>query len=310
MFEYREKTDVLSITIKSNIVYGIEFLKLVSEMMERIENSQCKEVHFILDNNRIVIDHISAGFLFNVMYYLNNKQDKQLYLNSMLGSVFKKKKVFRRNEKLEKIDAIKTINGEKERNYLINGETEVRETVEGIVEFIVDNNITNGIIKEILITTIGEVFSNAFTHSNEESVSLIYNIDLEDKFFLVISITDFGKTIVKNVGEYIKKNGIGNMDSADCLKWAMEKGNTTREKSGGFGLPTLVDYMKKVDGELTIISDDAYYVLNNGQEQISILEYSFQGTSVLLKIPILDTSKMIQYDKEKEEIISINLGKL
>ena len=74
-----------------------------------------------------------------------------------------------------------------------------------LVDFITDKNLILENAKEFLVTTIGEIFSNAFNHSDRNQVFFMYDIEWNnDKFFLVINITDYGKTITGNVQEYQK----------------------------------------------------------------------------------------------------------
>jgi hypothetical protein len=47
------------------------------------------------------------------------------------------------------------------------------------------------------------------------------------------------------------------------MEWAMGYGATTRQGSGGYGLPTMLDYVKKINGSLYIISGNAACLLEN-----------------------------------------------
>ena len=88
-------------------------------------------------------------------------------------------------------------------------------------------------------------------------------------------------------------------------------GNTTREGSGGYGLPTLLDYIKKVEGDLTILSGDEIFSLKKGnkdfQEKINSF---FPGTAICFKIKLFDLDKLFEYDKKNKTIstrrISLN----
>ena len=52
----------------------------------------------------------------------------------------------------------------------------------------------------------------------------------------------------------------------NALKWAIQSGNTTKESSGGYGLPMLISYIKAVHGELSIFSGTEHYNLNSFSE--------------------------------------------
>ena len=87
-------------------------------------------------------------------------------------------------------------------------------------------------------------------------------------------------------------------------------GNTTRLGSGGYGLPTLIDYVSKIKGELLIFSGDAIYALKGTKANILNAKGDFYGTSISMKIPLFDTSQAIMYDEESNKIVSIDLDKI
>ena len=180
-----------------------------------------------------------------------------------------------------------------------------------MVDFISENNLVLERAREFLITTVGEIFSNAFGHSNEEKVFFMYDIGrYNHKFYLVINITDYGKTIIHNVQSYHEKNFNNKLNSCECIRWAIKEGNTTRLGSGGYGLPTLIDYVCNVAGELLIFSGDSIYALKGTVENILNSKGDFYGTSISMKIPLFDTSKAIMYDEESKRIVSIDLDKI
>lgn len=109
----------------------------------------------------------------------------------------------------------------------------------------------------------------------------------------------------------IKKNVHNKyLSGKECIGWAMKNGNTTRLGSGGYGLPTLVDYVSKVYGELFIFSGDCMYALEGTIEKILEAKGIFPGTSVSMKLPLFDTSKAVMYDEESNQIISIDLDQI
>lgn len=142
--------------------------------------------------------------------------------------------------------------------YYFHDDKAVNQTVQILVEFIAEKSLMLQNAKEFLITTIGEIFSNAFNHSEQKTVFFMYDIEWHGKeCFLVINITDFGKTIISNVKNYQLEKYVKNLESKECIEWAMKQGNTTRKGSGGYGLSTLVDYVQKIRGELLIFSGNS-----------------------------------------------------
>lgn len=90
----------------------------------------------------------------------------------------------------------------------------------------------------------------------------------------------------------------------------MGNGHTTRSGSGGYGLPTLVDYVSKADGELLIFSGTCMYVLKDTNENVLEARGNFIGTSVSMKIPLFDISKAIMYDEKIKQLISVDLDEI
>lgn len=137
----------------------------------------------------------------------------------------------------------------------------------------------------------------------------MYDIERHNNnFFLVINITDYGKTIINNVQDYFMNMHSYSLSDMDCIAWAMKNGHTTRFGSGGYGLPTLIDYVRNVDGELLIFSGSCMYALKGNHENILKARGNFMGTSVSMKIPLCDNTKALLYDRDNNQIISINLN--
>ena len=89
------------------------------------------------------------------------------------------------------------------------------------------------------------------------------------------------------------------------------KGNTTREGSGGYGLPTLIEYLQKVNGELCIFSGNAYYMLKSDGSQITDMSRGYlSGTNVTFKIKLFNFDKMVFLDPTGESIEAISLDQL
>ena len=129
-----------------------------------------------------------------------------------------------------------------------------------------------------------------------------------EKFFMYVNINDYGRTIVENVNSFLEAHSKPTKTGKDCIEWAIQRGNTTRSGSGGYGLPTLIDYIKEVHGNLFIFSGNAYYRLENGQEGfLSNSDSIFQGTSVTFKIALLDTENVLKFDPELKRVKSISL---
>lgn len=311
MFTYnknlREKSFFVS--IPSEIKYNFTFLNNITELMKKVEQSQCSKIYFSCSKEDIKFDKMGAAYLYNTLIFFS--RSKNVLVDNNLFQIFHNQVVHSDAAKFEKVDISKVSLSKIQQCYNISDDKLVDQTVQILVDFISDNNLVLKNAKEFLITTIGEIFTNAFGHSNERNVFFMYDIEWHDKTsYLVINITDYGKTIIHNVQSYFEEYLGKTMNSCACLKWAMALGNTTRLGSGGYGLPTLKDYVSSIKGELLIFSGDVIYTLKETEENILNSKGDFYGTSILMKIPLFDTSKAIVYDEDSNKIVSIDLDKI
>lgn len=311
MFSYNNniKEKKLFVSIPAQIKYNFLFLNSISELMERVEKSQCERIYFSCVEKDLSFNKMGSAYLYNTLLYFNSK--RAVLVDGSLSKVFHNQVSHSDGMKFEKIELERVPKSKIQQCYNIINDKAVNQTVQTLVEFISNHNLILENAKEFLVTTIGEIFSNAFGHSNEKKVLFMYDIEWrKDKIYLVISITDYGKTIIHNVQTYQEQHFGKKMDSCECIRWAMKAGNTTRSGSGGYGLPTLTDYVSKINGELLIFSGNSIYSLKGCKENILNSKGHFYGTSISMKIPLFDTSKAILYDEKSNKIISIDLDKI
>ena len=311
MFSYNDNLDEkkLYISMPSKIRYNFIFLNEITNLMKTVEQSGCNKLYFSSNEKDMVIDKLGAAYLFSTLQFF--VRNKTVLIDRALYQVFHDRVSHIDGRKFEKIDIQKIAASKIQQCYIISDSKWVNQIVPILVDFIAENNLVLEDAKEFLITTIGEIFTNAFGHSNEKKVFFMYDIEVNnDKFYLVINIVDYGKTIIHNVQTYLKQNFHENLNSCECIQWAMEVGNTTRPGSGGYGLPTLKEYVSKIMGELLIFSGESIYALKGIKENIFNSKGEFYGTSISMKIPLFDTTKEIAYDEKNNKIISIDLDKL
>lgn len=131
---------------------------------------------------------------------------------------------------------------------------------------------------------------------------IVYN---DGDFYLVVNVTDYGKTIVYNVNNYQRSIGNKQMTNIECIEWAIQYGNTTRIGSGGYGLPSLIQYIKEANGELYILSGSGNYFVKGKYEKIEQSKGFFKGTSVTFKIKLYDTSRIIKYNENSNKVSAV-----
>lgn len=312
MFSYNKnpKERKLFVSMPSEIRYNFTFLNSITELMEKVELSQCDKLCFSSGRKDTNFDKMGAAYLYNTLLLF--ARNRNVLVDKLLYQVFHDQVSHSDGAKFEKIDMKKISTSKIQQCYRITDDKSVNQIVQVLVDFIAENNLVLENAKEFLITTIGEIFANAFGHSNEKKVFFMYDIEWHkhEKFYLVINITDYGKTIIHNVRDYQEKYFHKEMSSQECIRWAMGVGNTTRLGSGGYGLPTLMDYVSNINGELLIFSGDSIYALKGTVENILKSKGDFYGTSISMKIPLFDTSKAILYDEKSNKIVSIDLDEI
>lgn len=313
MFEYNNNpnTKVLFIELPLKLKFDYAFLLRMTEFMKRA--SECEKLRVSCKENSDY-DKLSKAYLFNILQHYSRSKDTKW--NKPLSSIILSTIHTSDGKKFSDIDDIaKIVCDDNLSFYIFHGDNGIEKPISEITKLLVDKNLTvnSSEMKEFLSTTIGEIFSNSINHSEQDMVFFMYDIKYEESdFYLYVNILDYGATIVDNVGSFIKKTTGKSFSGKECIEWAIQYGNTTRPGSGGYGLPTLISYIKKTaNGELYIFSGDAYYSLHNNIENIENMSYGyFEGTSVTFKVKLYDTSQIIKYDASNDELISIGLDSI
>lgn len=312
MFEYNynSKDHILDIMLPKQIKFSFSFLTEMTHFIQQILDLDCEVARVACPQNA-VYDNLSKAYLFMVLRSMIDAKrllwSRDLAQN-ILPSIHPKTA-----RKFENIDLVKTLSARDLSYYSFKSDDPITNAVNEIAKLLVENNVALNAdeIKEFLSTTIGEIFSNCFLHSNRNEAFLLYDIKLIDKFFyLTVNITDFGKTLVSNVKDYFLSVKQLQISSIDGFRWAITEGNTTRAGSGGYGLSTLIDYVKKANGSLHIFSGDAYYSYDNGKPKIGLSRGKFAGTSVTFTAKLYDTSQVMTYDSSKKQLITISLDNI
>lgn len=318
MFTYsenRNKGDYY-VSLSGNMTFDIDFEDDVSEMLNRCLFSEynINTVWISCDENT-QFDRMSRGYLLNVLRYMNN--DIEIRWTLLLQEKILQNVNFVSGKNFTKL----VMPSERQNNdimyYVFEGDKDVDKPVNEIANLLVDKNLTihEETVKEFLSTTIGEIFSNSINHSEQDKIYFMYDIfNQETDVFLCVNIIDFGKTISANVKNFLAFENCHNIsqynDDKECIKWAICKGNTTRNGSGGYGLPTLISYIKSANGVLHILSDKAFFYQNENSETINDLKGIFVGTSITFKVKLFDTHRVYAMNQNNDKVISITLDDL
>lgn len=129
-----------------------------------------------------------------------------------------------------------------------------------------------------------EIPNNALMHSKSKE-GIICHGYYRNKNTFTFSIYDLGIGIPQSVRNYKEKE----LDSVEALKWALEKGNTTKASDypRGIGFTLLEEFRKNYKGKITIITEDILYTTKrNGKTNIEKLNKNIKGTLFTLKISV------------------------
>lgn len=155
-----------------------------------------------------------------------------------------------------------------------------------------------------IIRSIFEIYSNAILHGDCEYVySCGQYFPRATPPVIYFTIVDIGKTIKKNVNEFLKKNLTG----IQAIEWAIQGYNTTKPKDrnipGGLGLKLICDFAKLNKGRIHIVSSDGFWEFNKGLEKSKSIGSLFPGTLVNLEFNLDDTALYYLNDETSNEIV-------
>lgn len=310
-YNYNSKTSALYINLPLNMKFDYEFHNNICEMIYRCVYDQTIKVDtiFIRCPKESNYEKMCKAYLLNVLRYITKKKSVKWHVD--LNNIIMNTVDQQIGERFQEININEEIGKNSLTYYVFQGDNDVQKPVNEMTNILVDKNLTFNadMVKEFLSTTIGEIFSNSINHSNQEKFFFMYDICYEEgSFYLCVNIIDYGTTIATNVRKYLEHKKF--MKDTECLEWAIGEGNTTREGSGGYGLPTLISYIKDTDGDLYILSGFANYVLCSNLEIIEDSAGVFNGTSITFKVKLYNTERAIRYDKKKEKLVSISLDSI
>ena len=311
-YNYNPKTHILNITLPRTLHYDFRFMNDITELIRNVKdkNRNCMQVRVSCAREPIY-DKMCKAYIYNVLRSLS--KDIKVLWSIELNNVILSSVTTTIGSKFREINVQKAALADELNDYRFHNDQNVDKPVREIAKVIVEKNFTIGKneVNEFLTTTIGEIFSNAFLHSEKDELFFIYDIEKrKGDFFLCVTVIDYGNTIVHNVKEYFDQEKGEIIQSEECIEWAILERNTTRKGSGGYGLPTLINYIKKARGELIIFSGDAYYRLSPRREEVHKANGIFLGTSVMFRIKLFETDNIIGYDKKSEKLINISLENL
>lgn len=140
-----------------------------------------------------------------------------------------------------------------------------------------------------------ELYENARTHGQCRQIHTCGQYYPSRKR-LDITIVDMGRTIKKNVNEYLDKTCTG----SETIVWAIQYGNTTKTGniSGGLGLSIIMEFIQRNKGKIQIVSSDGFWEYRKGMMETKLFSHLFPGTIVTIEFNLEDKNSY----QLKEEI--------
>lgn len=139
--------------------------------------------------------------------------------------------------------------------------------------------------KAILYSKLFEIPSNSLTHSKSKYGMICLGYYTNKKTFY-FSIYDLGIGIPESVREYTKNK---DMETIETFKWALTKGNSTRQDDfpRGLGFTILEEFRENFHGKITLISENVIYTAKErGNIIFKKIEKNIKGTLFTLKIKV------------------------
>lgn len=135
---------------------------------------------------------------------------------------------------------------------------------------------------DVLYCALGELFNNVFNHSKSAIEGYVFIQFLPNIRKLKLSICDFGIGIPTSVNNYLRSE-LGEVLSPDeALKKAFEKHFTVQStpRNRGAGLDTLFSGVVELNGELTFLSNEAYFYKTETESKLGTSKEYIGGTLI------------------------------
>lgn len=164
-------------------------------------------------------------------------------------------------------------------------------------------------LKNAVVSRIFEIFMNAYGHGVEQGkidglgVVSCGMHKKKDKQ-LKLTVVDFGVGVVENVKSYLKNN----FNDLECMRWAMQVGNSTRTDSvedipRGLGFGLLGEFVSVNEGSFKVFTNTCHAsVGKDGGYCVNAIKIPFRGTMVSISINCDDRHyKFVSEDDETEQ---------
>jgi len=136
-------------------------------------------------------------------------------------------------------------------------------------------------LRDAIVGRMWEIYNNAFEHSGSEIGVSSCGQHFPTHNELVLSVVDFGQGIPAKVRKFLSSDPRAEqLTAAGCLRWAFQRGTTTKpkEEPGGLGLDLLKEFVRINQGKLEVYSNEGYALIDKDDERFTNRTTSFEGT--------------------------------
>lgn len=117
------------------------------------------------------------------------------------------------------------------------------------------------LLRDTIVGKIYEIYINTFDHGDSDVG--VFSCGHKTAKTLKLTLVDFGVGIPYNVRKF---QGDQDIKAPSALKWAFQRGASTRDEGRGLGLDILKSFIKLNKGFLEIYSHDAYTKISSENE--------------------------------------------
>ena len=135
-------------------------------------------------------------------------------------------------------------------------------------------------LRDAIVGHMWEIYNNAFEHSGSEIGVFSCGQHFPTYDELVLSVVDFGQGIPAKVRNFLSSDPRAEqLTAAGCLRWAFQRGTTTKPKEelGGLGLDLLKEFVRINQGKLEVYSNEGYALIDKDGEHFENKVLSFEG---------------------------------
>lgn len=251
----------MKIDVVENFIDGVETFEIVSKIQNQIFGTGDDEIKIFLSNGDLFRNRVGV-FLLACLTAFGTQHGKRIKFHfDVSSSVWDKSNPASYFQLETKEDVIMLVS----------------ENISRRIPIQMSENF-----KETLVSLIGEVYNNAVEHSEGKyTVGSCHNEE-NDVSRLCFSCYDTGIGIIENVRRYCGKESDSEFHdyniSRKLLKWALQKGNSTKAGSRGLGMDSLLEFARINSGYVRICNENVLFVQNSdGEVNFQKLTNKFQG---------------------------------